>query len=323
MLRWLFVIALSLAVAALALACTTGPKTDPATDDGNLGVLSAGEIVGALSYGQTSAPTPYTSVPRYRAYTFVGHAGDNVSIWVRSTDGLAYTWLQDPSSRTVAWSFATIHDTQITQQLPVDGTYFIAFRDGNLRGATFAVSLDQIESVEGGLADGGIDGGADAQLDAPINDSGGSDASSTITCTYTRTLTNAQGCQACMLPSPMTVTDMNVPVKLVNGAQGVFCTMAFPTLHSIQLMTPQVFSYWPGTSSFELWDSGMGETCVGANVATCVPSNGSCSVNITLTNGNQVDVQLNGSHSPGVANCTIIHGCVAESLSCQGKATTQ
>ena len=78
----------------LAGACTTAETTEEvASDDGELRALDPSEIVGALSYGQTSDPVTYTKTPTYRAFSFTGSKGDEVEAWIRSGDGDARGWI--------------------------------------------------------------------------------------------------------------------------------------------------------------------------------------------------------------------------------------
>jgi hypothetical protein len=145
--------------AALALAACTGAKA-PATDDFSSldGVDTKSDafskhlkLVGSLNYGDTSDDVSYHNPPRYRAFKFGGNPGDQVDVWVRSSDGGdAVTWLVTNSWKIVAKNDdadGTTLDSHLTATLPGNTnpdiiTYYIVFRDYSESDATFTVSLD-------------------------------------------------------------------------------------------------------------------------------------------------------------------------------------
>ena len=144
-----------------ASAGCQGPANEstPSAGDEALSALTSNEILGSIAYGQTIGPVAYTSKPHYRAWSFTAHAGDVVSAWVRSsTGGYPRAWL-------LSSTFATIETgkyptdttaTRVTHSLPVDGTYYVAFRDVNLAPGTFTVELD---------GPGGTDAGTTSYFD--------------------------------------------------------------------------------------------------------------------------------------------------------------
>ena len=108
-------------------------------------------IVGSLSYGETSAAVSYKNPPKYRAFKFGGHKGDQVDIWVKSGNGGdSVAWLLDNSFKTVKMNddaTGTNLNSHITATLPGNTnpdiiTYYIVFREYSLRSATFTVSLN-------------------------------------------------------------------------------------------------------------------------------------------------------------------------------------
>jgi hypothetical protein len=105
------------------------------------------KIVGTLDYGQTGASVRYTSSPRYRAYKFAGHAGDQVDVWVRSTNGDAVAWVLDNDFAIVGSNDDaddTTLDAHVAVTLPANpsDTHYIVFRDYDLATHYFTVSLD-------------------------------------------------------------------------------------------------------------------------------------------------------------------------------------
>lgn len=136
-----------LAGAALLLsipACTTGPEETSASAEANLGTVDPSAVAGALASGETSAPIAYSGSPRYRALSFVGHAGDRADAWVRSIDGDALAWITDEEFKSLAVNDdggPTTHDAHVSALLPKDAPYYIVFRERDYERATFTVSL--------------------------------------------------------------------------------------------------------------------------------------------------------------------------------------
>jgi hypothetical protein len=316
----------------VAAACSSTPAPNPSTDDGQLGTISGDEIVGTLTYGQTSAPVTYTSVPRYRAFSFDGANGDAVHIVVHSTDGLAMAWVQDNASQTVGYDATGSSDAVISATLASSGTYLIVFREAALQTATFTVSL-ALAPVISDAGDAATDVAMDAIADSPTADVGGdadgaTESGSTASCTFTRTLTGANGCSLCVLPAPVTSTDPltftidnaggGAKDNQINGGTG-------RTLHlngvSNEISSEGCFLgalALDGTPPSESW-----QLSNGAASTYCSNLVGNVSGSVTVMNSTQVSMSLNASTSPGITNCAIIHGCVIESLSCSGTGTAQ
>jgi hypothetical protein len=138
-------------------AVGTGPEM--------LRALRPEEVLGALAYGETSRPTPYSNPPRYRAYFFVGVAGDSVDLWARSSDGDAVMWLATSTFKAIAFdddADASTHDAHIATMLPESGTFYVVFRERDLEPATFSVTLAGSPANDAGNAGdaGDTDAGA-------------------------------------------------------------------------------------------------------------------------------------------------------------------
>jgi hypothetical protein len=105
------------------------------------------QVMGPMSYGDSSAPIAYTNPPKYRALRFNGISGDNVDIVVRSQDGDAEAWLLDSEFGILAFNdddpAGGTTDSHISATLPSTGSvkYYVAFRDKFTRSATFTVNL--------------------------------------------------------------------------------------------------------------------------------------------------------------------------------------
>jgi hypothetical protein len=140
-----------LACGVFAAACTQ-PKAPVSDDFSGLDAKSDSfsyrmKIVGSLDYGQTSSSTKYTHTPRYRAFKFGGNAGDQVDVWVRSTDGGdAVTWVLDNGFHVLASNDDaddTTLDSHISVTLPANAsiTHYVVFRDYYTDTAHFTVDL--------------------------------------------------------------------------------------------------------------------------------------------------------------------------------------
>jgi hypothetical protein len=108
------------------------------------------QIVGSLDYGQTSATVTYKNPPRFRAFKFAGDPGDQVKVDVHSTNGGdAVTWVLDDRFNVVASNddaSDSTYDSHIDATLPGNKnpdirTYYIVFRDYDLKTKKFKVSL--------------------------------------------------------------------------------------------------------------------------------------------------------------------------------------
>ncbi|MBP9113483.1 MAG: hypothetical protein KBF88_11790, partial [Polyangiaceae bacterium] len=59
-----------------------------------------GEIIGSLTYGQTSAPVNYSYPPAYRVFQFVGAVGERPEITTTSSKALVL-WITDSNAKTL------------------------------------------------------------------------------------------------------------------------------------------------------------------------------------------------------------------------------
>jgi len=133
---------------ALVMAAGCAEEKEPVTDtfehlaglDEKSDIFSTNwRLVGSLSYGQTSGNVPYANPPRYRAYKFAGAAGDEVDVWVKSTNGGdAVAWVLDDSFRVLGSNDdaedADTLDAHIVTTLrantrPGIVTYYVVFRN--------------------------------------------------------------------------------------------------------------------------------------------------------------------------------------------------
>lgn len=124
-----------------------GDEKAEATDEATSAFgLSDTKIVGSLAFGETSKSTPYSRTPRYRAFKFAGNAGDEVDVWVRSSNGDPVTWILDNDFRSVAKNDdASASDTSshVKVKLPANAsaTHYIVVRDYWQDPMTFKVEL--------------------------------------------------------------------------------------------------------------------------------------------------------------------------------------
>jgi len=132
-----------LALTALVLpACSAdsaAEKTEPTDETSVMRStsefgLSDTRIVGSLTYGQNSATVFHAGTPRYRAFKFAGNAGDEVDVWVKSTNGDPVTWILDND-----WHIVAVNDdassnntnSHVKAKLPANpsATHYIVVRD--------------------------------------------------------------------------------------------------------------------------------------------------------------------------------------------------
>jgi hypothetical protein len=99
--------------------------------------------IGSLGFGKTTSPITVRA-NNYGWLMLSGNIGDDVSIWVRSTNGDAVAFLLDANDDVLAANDDaddTTTDAHIVATLPADGTYYIAFREYSYSSATFTVAL--------------------------------------------------------------------------------------------------------------------------------------------------------------------------------------
>lgn len=171
---------LAFGVVVLA-ACAQQPKTAVTDDFAGLDAKSDSfsnrmKIVGSLDYGETSASTRYTKTPRYRAFKFGGSEGDQVDVWVRSSDGGdAVAWVLDNDFHVLASNDDaddTTLDAHVSVALPANAsiTHYVVFRDYWTSTAHFTVDLAPV--------------GAACQVDADCMAVPGADASEVAECNF-------------------------------------------------------------------------------------------------------------------------------------------
>ena len=136
----------------MVAACTeTKPAVNDSFDDlSGVDVKSDSfsyrmKIAGSLAYGE-STPVAYTKSPRYRAVKFAGNAGDQIDVWVRSTDGDAVAWVLDNSFHVLGTNDDaddTTLDAHVALTLPTSpsATHYVVFRDYALASSHYTVAL--------------------------------------------------------------------------------------------------------------------------------------------------------------------------------------
>jgi hypothetical protein len=135
---------LFLGVGAVGCAATdTEPEPESDVSESDLTGLAPGAL-GSLAFGETKTFRHPGGSPAYRSVTFQGSAGDQVDIWVRSSNGDPLAYLLKPTGGTLAKNdnaTANETDAHLVAKLPVGGTFTIAFRDGKKRAADFTLTL--------------------------------------------------------------------------------------------------------------------------------------------------------------------------------------
>ncbi len=115
-------------------------------DDLKSDFLSQSKNYGRIATdGVPSKSLSYTSKPRYRSVGFGAVSGDQVTIWVTSTNGDPVAWLVDFAGKVIAKNddaSSDVTDSRIMTTLtPSNGNYTIYFRDYNYARANFKVSV--------------------------------------------------------------------------------------------------------------------------------------------------------------------------------------
>lgn len=150
------VLALLATTSVFAQACASAAPEEEkaeATDEATAAFsLRDTKVVGSIAFGETSAATPYTRTPTYRAYKFAGDEGDDVDVWVRAPGADPVTWLLDNDWRVIAKNddaSASDRSSHIKARLRANAsrTHYIVVREYSYAPMTFTVAL------QGGPAD--------------------------------------------------------------------------------------------------------------------------------------------------------------------------
>ncbi len=93
-----------MSLAALALggcaASDNGSKEEVGTYEGEL-KLSSPKLLGTIANGETKSGY-YYNPPKYRAYSFLAKAGDQITVDVHSVEGDAMAWITDSGYNSLA-----------------------------------------------------------------------------------------------------------------------------------------------------------------------------------------------------------------------------
>ncbi|MFO0665326.1 MAG: hypothetical protein U0174_15330 [Polyangiaceae bacterium] len=152
-------------------AANADSEEETASDDAELARIPSAYILGDLTYGKTSAPVAYkagSTTNRYRAFRFQGEAGDTVKVRMQSAtpDRKITGFLLDSRFKTIVQqegdASRASSDTYFEQTLEKNGTYYLAFRESQLREGTFTVSLRGVKDASrwGDPFDSGVCGNA-------------------------------------------------------------------------------------------------------------------------------------------------------------------
>ncbi len=270
--------------AFVALAgCQGSPSTEGYAQGGSeaLKGITPDEIIGSLAYGQTSAPVSYTPNPHYRVFSFTGHAGDAVDVWVRSSSGgYPRAWLlasDDSTLETGKYANGDTTQTHIHWTLGTTGTFYTAFRDVNMKPGVFTVELDG-PALDGGSGDGGA-------VLSYFDDS-----------LLTGTPITAQQAAALFAPGSTTAAlgQFGVQERVRSCNQTTGCAgWLYPPAVTFAYMT------------YELWIPGPGwgpqEAC--EQFAPAQYSSVTGNLSLVLGNGGEIDLQL-ASSTTGTVTCT-------------------
>lgn len=110
------------------------------------------KLLGTIADGG-SVDVAYTKSPRFRGVTLTANAGDQVDVWVRSTDGGdAVAWLLDDRFHVIAKNDdadGTTSDSHVRATLTASAshTYYIVLRDYDLKKHAFTVQYDDLSTT--------------------------------------------------------------------------------------------------------------------------------------------------------------------------------
>jgi hypothetical protein len=145
---------LLLLVLPLVLVACSGvapaPDGDATSTEDELRALRPAEVVGSIAYGETKSGIAYDGSNTYRALSFSGSAGDNITIDVRAASADARVWLLDSTYRTLKSNDDAApgtKDSRVTFRLASSGTHYIAFREKSFASASFSISLARSSAV--------------------------------------------------------------------------------------------------------------------------------------------------------------------------------
>ena len=151
-------IALGVAVLGLLGACSAesdAGKQEAVDETTQEFGLRDTKIAGSLSYGETSASTTYkyNARARYVAYKFSGKAGDEIDVWVKSSNGDPVTWILNNDWQVIAKNDdATSSNTNshIKAKLTANAsdTRYVVVRDYWLDPMSFKVELKGTPAVQ-------------------------------------------------------------------------------------------------------------------------------------------------------------------------------
>ncbi len=100
------------------------------------------DAIAPLAYGATSKVVKTRG--DYGWFRFDAHAGDEVAVTVRSSDGDAVAFVLDGYDDVLAVdddADAFTSDARLVTTLPADGRYYVAFREYSFAPASFTVEL--------------------------------------------------------------------------------------------------------------------------------------------------------------------------------------
>lgn len=183
-------------------------------------------------------------------------------------------------------------------------------------------------------AESPYDAGRDASDASDASDAGPSDAgsdasvvvdaSSDVTCTFTRYHTRSvPACDSCLLPPEVTFSVIHTPMWLGYGGgvqgQGDLPPEPPPPIppkRVIHVEAPSVFdAFWEYGNAFRLSGSLGNESWIPSGFTIIL--NGGMSGAIEVGSNNVVTISLSGQHAPWTSGC-MIRGCYIETLSCSG-----
>ncbi len=153
----------------LAFVCGCGSKVEPQDqfEVGKADSFSAKmRVVGSLKYGDAALRFKYSSSPLYRAVSFSGASGDQIDVWVKSTQGDAVTWLLDGKYAVVAKNddaSASTTDSHIKVTLKKSDTFYVVMRDYDYASHYFTTQITGTST--GGCAPTLGPGGSNSSID--------------------------------------------------------------------------------------------------------------------------------------------------------------
>ncbi len=298
----LLAVACLLAVPSVVACVNDAQDEETGESEDALRALSSSEIVGEIPFN-TSVNVSHSGTPKYRAYSFNVQVGDELDIWVRSTNADARAWLLDDGFRTVKWNNdadgtseaeddATTTDSNIKHKVMKAGKYYVAFRGAIGVPATFSVQVGRTTTQEPPIdpppseSPWGCSGAPLSNADLVARIPTGGDTLSLLPAgglryeTRQRTCNQQTGCGAWSAPSAVSGNDGALSQLSIattsSGAVTLAVRSASDSNHTYSIANGQITSASHHAPNHENgpYEAVLTNSCFGSRIKTTLGTNG-------------------------------------------------